>query len=109
MLSFYDKLGFRVESHAPFHAVHLEDSKINFHAPEAWQSGTFDLRGPTAEPGCGDFCFKVDGTVEEIVEKLEALDIAIIEGPVERAGGSGRGTSVYVRDPDQNLLEFIVY
>ena len=109
MLAFYEKLGFTAKSHGPFHSVHLSDSKINFHAPEAWQSSSFDLRGPTARPGCGDFCFVWDGSVDEIVAKLGELGIQIIEGPVERAGGRAMGTSVYVRDPDQNLLEFIVY
>lgn len=109
MLGFYAKLGFRVQDHAPFYSVHFGHNKINLHGPAIWQSETFSLRGPTAKPGCGDFCFVWRGTVTSIVDKLAELSISIIEGPVARAGGAATGTSVYIRDPDENLLEFIVY
>lgn len=110
MLAFYRSLGFRVEDHAPvYFSVHFGPNKINMHTPQLWKSGEFDLRGPTAEPGCGDFCFVWEGTPESIREKLGELGIPIVHGPVEVPGGAGSGTSVYVRDPDTNLLEFIVY
>ena len=114
MLTFYRKLGFTVnDSSPPFYSVHFGDNKINMHGPEAWQSDSFTLRGPAAKPGCGDFCFLWEGSPSAIVEHLRALSIPVVEGPVERAGGrnlgSTTGISVYVRDPDNNLLEFIVY
>lgn len=110
MADFYRRLGFRVEDHAPqYISVHFGANKINMHAPALWQSGEFDLRGPSAQPGCGDFCFVWEGGLESIQAKLAELEIAIVRGPVELTGGAGPGTSVYVRDPDQNLLEFIVY
>ncbi len=40
---------------------------------------------------------------------LEAAGASIIAGPVVLEGARGKGTSVYIRDPDANLLEFIVY
>lgn len=110
MLAFYRRLGFRVdESKAPRYAVHFGRNKINMHGPAAWQDVGFTLRGPTAVPGCGDFCFVWDGGEAALTRALAAADAQIIEGPVSRAGGGGQGISTYVRDPDANLLEFIVY
>jgi catechol 2,3-dioxygenase-like lactoylglutathione lyase family enzyme len=113
MLAFYRALGFRVSGQPPFYAANLGDQKINFHAPVAWQSERFTLRGPAAQPGCGDFCFVWDGSLEALKTLLSQVGAQIEEGPVERVGGrnSGQATglSIYVRDPDSNLLEFIVY
>ncbi|HXG51409.1 MAG TPA: VOC family protein [candidate division Zixibacteria bacterium] len=113
MLAFYRALGFAVNGRGPRYSVHFGDQKINFHGPEVWQGGRFTLRGPTARPGCGDFCFVWDGGVQSLREMLSRAGARIIEGPVERMGGRGggaqKGTSFYVRDPDANLLEFIVY
>ena len=120
MVAFYLALGF--EGPDPdswgdelplFCSVAFGDNKINLHAPAIWQSERFTLRGPTAKPGCGDFCFVWSGSLDEIAARLEQLGASIEEGPVERvggrAGGTAVGTSVYTRDPDGNLLEFIVY
>lgn len=112
MLRFYADLGFDVREVQPplFYAVVFGDNRINFHGPEAWRSSAFTLRGPSAEPGCGDFCFVWDGTAAELAETFTRLDLAIVEGPVPRRGGRGdTGMSTYIRDPDENLLEFIVY
>jgi catechol 2,3-dioxygenase-like lactoylglutathione lyase family enzyme len=113
MLSFYRALGFSVIDNQPRYSVHFGDQKINFHGPEVWQSGRFTLRGPTAVPGCGDFCFVWEGSPESLRTMLAQAGAKIIAGPVERAGGkaggSAKGKSLYVRDPDSNLLEFIIY
>ena len=112
MLRFYAALGFEVQEVRPplYYSVAFGDNKINFHAPGAWRSPEFTLRGPTAEPGCGDFCFVWDGPVDRLAEMLAGLDVPVVEGPVARLGGRGQtGLSTYIRDPDGNLLEFIVY
>ena len=113
MLSFYRALGFGVKERNQFYSVHFGDNKINFHGPERWQSGKFTLRGPAALPGCGDFCFVWEGTVESLKTTLDQAGAKIIEGPIQRQGGrnNGRanGTSFYFRDPDSNLLEFMIY
>jgi catechol 2,3-dioxygenase-like lactoylglutathione lyase family enzyme len=112
MLAFYTSLGCRIDdSHAPhLYAAHFGANKINFHAPRLWQSGKFDLRGPTAKPGCGDFCFVWSDSQAALDACLASAGAAVIEGPVARVGGRNEeGTSTYVRDPDGNLLEFIRY
>jgi catechol 2,3-dioxygenase-like lactoylglutathione lyase family enzyme len=120
MLRFYRALGFSVptpeEWHAlgvPFFSIKFGENKINVHAPALWGNPAFTLRGPTAKPGCGDFCFVWAGTLDALRETLRAADAAVEEGPVERTGGrdAGRakGQSIYTRDPDHNLLEFMVY
>ena len=73
----------------------------------------FTLRAPAARPGCGDFCFVWQGPLEALLAALRRAGAAVEAGPVERVGGRdhgrAKGTSVYTRDPDGNLLEFIVY
>ena len=113
MLAFYEAVGFVVRRGERLHSIHFGNNRMNFHAPELWNDERFTLRGPTARPGCGDFCFVWQGSVEGIVERLRRLEVEIIEGPVAREGGRNggavTGTSVYVRDPDGNLLEFMAY
>lgn len=120
MLRFYRALGFsapapedwRAEK-IPFFSIYFGENKINVHAPELWQNGAFTLRGHTARPGCGDFCFVWSGSLADLRENLHRAGATVEEGPVERIGGrnAGRakGLSIYTRDPDNNLLEFIVY
>ena len=59
-------------------------------------------------PGSADLCFRYDGPVSEILARLDAAGVAVVEGPVPRPASNGaRGTSVYFRDPDGNLLELL--
>ena len=112
MLQFYRALGCTVDATLAPHlyAVHFGPNKLNLHAPGVWQSGTFTLRGPAAVPGCGDFCFVWDGSQLALDTLISNTDAAVVEGPVERTGGRGdNGQSTYIRDPDGNLLEFIIY
>ena len=114
LLLFYEALGFRLNRDgAPhFYSAHLQDTKLNFHAPSAWHSDRFTLRGRTAIPGCGDFCLIWDGNQDQLQALLKKNEVPIVEGPVERNGaaaGGRTGISTYVRDPDGNLLEFIQY
>lgn len=61
------------------------------------------------QPGNSDLCFAWSGTIDEAIAHLDEHHVAVELGPVERNGARGRGTSVYFRDPDGSLLEFIVY
>jgi catechol 2,3-dioxygenase-like lactoylglutathione lyase family enzyme len=116
MIAFYGALGFAVPdleqwraAGIPFFSIHFGNQKINVHAPDLVRRADFTLRGPTAKPGCGDLCFVWQGGADALRETLAAARAEIIAGPVELPGARGKGTSVYVRDPDENLLEFIIY
>jgi catechol 2,3-dioxygenase-like lactoylglutathione lyase family enzyme len=110
MLAFYRRLGFQVNEGAQACSVHFATQMINFHRPSLWQNGTFTLRAPAAKPPCGDLCFVWEGTPESLRAMLDKAGAKIITGPVARQGGRQvTGSSVYVRDPDDNLLEFIIY
>jgi catechol 2,3-dioxygenase-like lactoylglutathione lyase family enzyme len=110
MLAFYRGLGFQVTENANACSVYLGNQMINFHRPALWQSGTFTLRAPAAKPPCGDLCFVWDGTAAALKTMLDRAGAKVIEGPVARQGGRKKGaSSVYVRDPDGNLLEFMIY
>jgi catechol 2,3-dioxygenase-like lactoylglutathione lyase family enzyme len=110
MLSFYRALGFQVQEGAQACSVHFGSQMINFHRPPLWQNPTFTLRAPAARPPCGDLCFVWDGTPASLKALLDKARATVITGPVPRQGGrQTTGSSVYVRDPDENLLEFIIY
>jgi catechol 2,3-dioxygenase-like lactoylglutathione lyase family enzyme len=83
------------------------DQRLNVHGPDT-DVGSLVARDPVG-PGTGDLCFVWPGPIEEAVEHLRAHEVELEAGPVERTGGRGQGTSVYVRDPDGSLLELISY
>ena len=110
MLAFYRALGLQVIENANACSVYVGNQMINFHRPSHWQDKTFTLRAPAAKPPCGDLCFVWDGTPEALKAKLNGAGAKVVEGPVERQGGRKKvGSSVYFRDPDGNLLEFMIY
>ena len=110
MLAFYRGLGLQVTENAQACSVYIGDQMINFHRPAAWQRETFTLRAPAAKPPCGDLCFVWEGTAESLKAMLGRAGAKVIEGPVARQGGrKAAASSVYVRDPDGNLLEFMIY
>jgi catechol 2,3-dioxygenase-like lactoylglutathione lyase family enzyme len=110
MLAFYRALGFQVNEGPQVCSVHFGPNMINFHRPAMWQSGTFTLRAAAAKPPCGDLCFVFDGTPAALKALLDKVGAAVETGPVNRQGGRQiTGSSTYIRDPDQNLLEFIIY
>ena len=110
MVAFYKKLGFQVRESAAAVSVYAGRNMINFHRPARWQDQAFTLRAPAAKPPCGDLCFVWDGTAAELKAWLDASGARVEEGPVARPGGrQAQGTSSYIRDPDGNLLEFMIY
>jgi catechol 2,3-dioxygenase-like lactoylglutathione lyase family enzyme len=59
--------------------------------------------------GAADFCIIVKDPLEDVINHLESYYVNIVEGPVERSGAHGKMTSVYIYDPDKNLIEISVY
>jgi len=110
MVAFYRALGLQVAERPGVVSVYVGDQMINLHRPEVWQRSGFTLRAPAATPPCGDLCFVWGGSPESLHTLLHRAGAEIEEGPVERQGGRrAEASSVYVRDPDGNLLEFMVY
>jgi catechol 2,3-dioxygenase-like lactoylglutathione lyase family enzyme len=111
MRAFYKALGFDlVERAGGTMSVYVGDNMINFHLPARWQDKTFTNRAPAAVPPCGDLCFVWEGTVDSLKATLDRAAAKVEVGPVAREGGRRKpGTSIYVRDPDGNLLEFMIY
>ena len=87
-------------------AYRFGTEQLNVHGPGAIGDPVAKL--PVA-PGNSDLCFEWDGLIQDAVEHLKGHGVEIEVGPAERNGARGRGTSVYFRDPDGSLLEFISY
>ena len=110
MIAFYRGLGLDVAETKHLVSVYVGDQMINLHRPEVWQRRGFTLRAPAAQPPCGDLCFVWDGSSDALHARLAEVGAEIEEGPVDREGArKATASSVYVRDPDGNLLEFMVY
>jgi catechol 2,3-dioxygenase-like lactoylglutathione lyase family enzyme len=86
-------------------AFSFGSQKINLHE---W-GREFTPRAHVAAPGTLDLCFIAAVSLDEVLAKLEAGGIPVLEGPVTKTGAQGPIRSVYVRDPDLNLVEISVY
>jgi catechol 2,3-dioxygenase-like lactoylglutathione lyase family enzyme len=86
-------------------ALAFGSSKINLH--EAGRE--FDPKARRPTPGSADICLIVDDSITAVVAALTAAGVRIEEGPVERTGATGPILSVYLRDPDHNLIELSNY
>lgn len=86
-------------------AIRFGDRKINLHPA----GDEYDPHAAAPTPGAGDFCLIVEDPIEAVREHLEAAGEELVEGPVRKTGTHGPMTSVYVRDPDGNLVEFARY
>ena len=85
-------------------AFKFGNQKINLHV----QGNEFEPKAHLPVPGALDLCFIVQTSLEEVVAHLQACNWPIIEGPVARTGATSKIRSVYVRDPDFNLIELSV-
>lgn len=87
------------------HAMRFGNQVIKLHQAS-------ELVQPTAQhpvPGSANLCFVTSQPLSEFQEHLRGNDIRIEEGPVSRIGAAGSITSLYLRDPDGNLLEVARY
>lgn len=82
-------------------ALHFGSQKINLH-----QAGAeFEPKAARPTPGSADLCFLSDVPLDRVAQRLEAAGVAVEEGPVRRSGAAGSLLSLYIRDPDGNLIE----
>ena len=106
-IAFYrDVLGMKAEGFTPADgtarwALKYGHQKINLHVAGA----EFEPRARRATPGSADLCFLGDAAISDWQAHLAALGIPVIEGPVRRTGATGSILSLYLRDPDGNLIE----
>ena len=86
-------------------ALKFGRQKINLHV---WGK-EFAPRAHVAAPGTLDLCFIASVPLQEVISKLNKNQVPVLEGPVKKTGPLGPMNSVYVRDPDLNLIEISVY
>ena len=86
-------------------ALQCGQQKINLHE----YTKEVEPKAAHPTPGSADLCLISSTPLQNVIEHLEACDIHIIEGPVQRTGANGAIRSIYVRDPDQNLIEICNY
>ena len=82
-------------------ALKFGGQKINLHE----KGKEFEPRAALAAPGTLDICFIAAVPLKDVIARLAACNVPIIEGPVMKTGAQGPIRSVYVRDPDGNLVE----
>jgi len=82
-------------------AFRFGNQKINLHV----KGKEFEPKADIPTPGSLDLCFIASCPIAEVIQRLQDEDWPIIEGPVIRTGARSKIRSVYVRDPDQNLIE----
>jgi catechol 2,3-dioxygenase-like lactoylglutathione lyase family enzyme len=82
-------------------AFRFGNQKINLHL----KGHEFEPKAEVPMPGALDLCFIASVPLDEVIARLNEKQVPIIEGPVMRTGATSRIRSVYVRDPDLNLIE----
>ncbi|MBN8593546.1 MAG: VOC family virulence protein [Anaerolineae bacterium] len=87
-------------------AYRFGSTQLNCHGPGV---EAVPLARIPVQPGNSDLCFQWAGPINEALAHLNVHGVPVELGPVERNGARGRGTSIYFRDPDGSLLEFISY
>ena len=104
-LIFYEKLGFTVQETCSRYELYAGDFKINVHI----KGRELLPHASNIQSGCADLCFEISGSFDEFQKKLVSEGLEIELGIVERKGVKGAMHSIYLRDPDGNLLEFCSY
>lgn len=105
--AFYrDVLGAELIARPVGWAYRFGGTQLNLHGPGFKPAEVARL---PVQPGNSDLCFEWKGPIDDAVAHLARCHVAVECGPMERFGARGAGTSVYFRDPDRSLMEFISY
>lgn len=105
-IDFYVKiLNMRLETDRTRYSLRYGQQKINLHS----FPGEFQPAAANPVHGSADLCFEVEGNIKEIEEELKQKKTKIEFGPIKRTGSRGATNSIYLRDPDNNLIELISY
>jgi catechol 2,3-dioxygenase-like lactoylglutathione lyase family enzyme len=99
---YIDVMGMALETFGPGRkAFRFGNQKINLHV----KGHEFEPKAQAPTPGALDLCFIASVPLDEVIARLKDKGVPVIEGPVMRTGATSRIRSVYVRDPDLNLIE----
>ena len=86
-------------------ALRFGQQKINIHV----KGHEFEPKAHLPVPGALDLCFIADRPLDQVIDALTSAGASILEGPVQRTGATGPIRSIYLRDPDLNLIEISEY
>ena len=106
--AFYTRVfGMEVQTFGPLgrKALHFGRQKINLHQ----RGKEFEPKAAHPTPGSADLCFIAAMSLDAVIAHLRACGVPIEVGPVDRTGATGTIRSVYIRDPDRNLIEISTY
>lgn len=104
-ISFYKKLGFTSKEMNEKYELYSGDFKINVHI----RGHELLPHSKNVQTGSADLCFEINKNIEETKKYLEQNNIQIEQGIVKRSGVFGKMKSIYLRDPDGNLIELSSY
>ena len=103
---YQDVLGAELVQRPVGWAYRFGDKQLNVHGPGVQPAEA--ARFPV-QPGNSDLCFEWNGPIADAIAHLKSHNVPIEQGPLQRFGAKGQGTSVYFRDPDGSLMEFMCY
>lgn len=104
-IAFYRALGFEARDAGGRWELYTGDFKINVHI----KGHELEPKAAHVQTGSADLCFELDCSMAESLARLEGAGIPLELGPVVRHGVRGEMVSVYLRDPDENLIELCCY
>lgn len=105
-VEFYEKLGMKKEIFGENRvALKFGNQKINLHK----LGNEFEPKAFNVKEGSADLCFIIDSKLSDVKKYLESIGLKIEEGIVNRTGANGKIESIYLRDPDMNLIELSNY
>lgn len=104
-MNFYQKLGFKARDSGGRYELFAGNFKINVHI----KGRELSPHAEYVQTGSTDLCFEISGSLEAFRSELEEQGLTIELGIVDRTGANGAMRSIYLRDPDGNLVEFCSY